>query len=196
MATGSDIAIGLAYAILSGDWFTGGMSAIYGKGAMVRGMAFQAAAGFGLGLLLAAGVSISMPMITIAAIGASVLSVVTSSTDKKVEKIKAQAVKSFRKSYSGPEVTESILSTTDSVVESVESFFSAACSDMDAALKQDIRDTEDDIQRIIEGSKMDENEKLRQCEARRKAVSSLQDIRDEALGYCRQYGIDISAERK
>lgn len=187
--TAGNIAVGLAYAMITGDWFTGGMSAVYGKGAMARGIAFQAGAGIVLGTLMAAGVAISLPVIAVSAIGASVASILTDNNKKKVEKIKVQAIKDLRKTFSSPEAENDINKMVNGILKNIRDYVDSACDDMNSALAQDIKDTEDSIQQIIDESKLAQEEKDKQMKARNEASSELREIRKEALNICGEYRI-------
>ena len=187
--TVGNIAVGLAYAMITGDWFTSGMSAIYGKGAMARGIAFQAGAGVALGVMMAAGVAISLPLVAVAAIGASIAAILTDNNKKKVEKIKVQSVKDFRKAYASEEAAKDIDKMVDSVLKNVREYIDSACSDMDEALARDIKDTEDSIQQMINESKLGQDAKDRQIKARLEAAKKLEEIRENAIDICRKYNI-------
>lgn len=187
----SNIAVGVVYALLTGDWFTGGMSAVYGKGAMVRGVAFQAAAGVGLGLLMAVGVEVAMPVVALAAIGASVISVITSNNDKKVDKIKSQAVKDLREAYKKPEAQETIDQSVTDIMKNIEAYMANAYTTMQEALAADIKGTEDNIQQMIDEAEMSKDEKETQIRRRNETVASLNEIKQNARGYCEQYGISV-----
>lgn len=194
--TVSNIAVGLVYAMLTGDWFTGGMSAVYGKGAMARGVAFQAAAGIGLGLLMSMGVAISLPMVVVAGMGAAILGVITSNVGKKEEKIKSEAVNSLRKNYSSAENEANIAGTVKDIVDNVRDYIESACNDMEDALKRDIQETEANIQQIIRQSELDQDKKRAQSERRHQAVDVLLKIQRRAEEICAQYGITDLSERR
>ena len=184
-----NVAIGVAYAILTGDWFTGGMSVVYGKGAMARGMAFQAATGVGLGLLMLAGAPIGLPVVVIASIGASIAAIITSNNDKKVDKIKTQAVSDVRKAYKDPQSKETVEKQVAGVMKNVEAYFEHASSAMQEALKEDIKATEDSIQQMIDEATLSKEEKETQIAKRNEATECLAGIKQEALEFCQQYGI-------
>lgn len=185
----SNIALGVAYAIITGDWFTGGMSAIYGKGAMVRGIAFQAAAGVVLGVLFVAGAPITLPVVAVAAIGASIASILTGNNKKKVEKIKSQAASDLRSTYKKPEAKEALDAKVDAVMENVKSYIESACSDMENALAADIKSTEDNIRQMIDASEMGTAEKENQIRMRKEAIIKLKDIQKDTMNLCQKYGI-------
>lgn len=188
-STAGNIAVGLAYAMITGDWFTGGMSAVYGKGAMARGIAFQAGAGVALGVLMAAGVAISLPVMAVTAIGASIAAILTDNNDRKVEKIKRQSVKDFRKVFSSKEASEDINKMVNDVMENVNTYVNNACGDMDEALAKDIKDTEDSIQQMIDESGLSQKAKDDQIKVRNDAISDLEVIRKRALEICGEYNI-------
>ena len=186
----SNIALGLAYAIVTGDWFTGSMSAIYGKGAMVRGIAFQAAAGAAVGIAcMVIGVPITLPIVVAAAIGGSILSVLTDNNKKKVEKIKVKAVEALRKSYKEEEARSSLRKKVDEIMANTESYIESACSDMENALAADIRETENSIQQMIDINETDQEEKQSRMAACRGAAERLKELQREAVRLCGTYGI-------
>ncbi len=186
----SNIALGLAYAIATGDWFTGSMSAIYGKGAMVRGIAFQAAAGAAVGIAcLVIGVPITLPIVAVAAIGGSILSILTDNNKKKVEKIKVKAVEALRKSYKEEEARSSLRKKVDEIMANTESYIESACSDMENALAADIRETENSIQQMIDINETDQEEKQSRMAVCSEAVERLEEPQREAVRLCGTYGI-------
>ena len=185
----SNIALGVAYALLTGDWFTGGMSAVYGKGAMGRAVAFQFAAGIGLGLLAAAGVVVTLPAIIVASLGASILAVLSNNNEKQVEKIKKQVVSNLRESFKGTDGIETRESIVDGVMSQIETLVQAACDDMNEALRADIQASEDSIQQRITVCSADQSKKEAQKKAWEESVNELQDIEKKALAICGEYGI-------
>lgn len=185
----SNVALGVAYAMLTGDWLTGGMSAVYGKGAMGRAVAFQFAAGIGLGILAAAGVVITLPAVIVASLGASILAVLSNNNEKQVEKIKKQAVKSLRESFRSADALETRQVIVNSVMKQIETLVEASCDDMDKALRSDIQASEDRIQQQIKACSASQSKKEAQKEARAISVRQLQDIEEKALTICKEYGI-------
>lgn len=188
--TFGDIATGLAYAILTGDWLTGGVSAIYGKGAMIKGVAFQFGAGVLLGIAGALGAPISLPVLAIASVAAAILAIITGNSDRKVERIKKQVVKTIREQHQADSNVDNRIATVDSIMENINSFMDSACSDMDCALAADIKKTEDMINQVLEESKLGQAEKQRQIDARKAAIQKLETVKADALGICAKYEIN------
>ena len=119
--TFGDVATGLAYALLTGDWFTGGLSAIYGKGAMIKGVAFQFGAGLLLGIAGALGAPITLPVVAIAGIGAAILAIITGNSDRKIERIKKQIVKSVCQEHQAEANRENRDKTVESIMNNISS---------------------------------------------------------------------------
>ena len=128
-------------------------------------------------------------MIAVSAIGASVASILTDNNKKKVEKIKVQAIKDLRKTFSSPEAENDINKMVNGILKNIRDYVDSACDDMNSALAQDIKDTEDSIQQIIDESKLAQEEKDKQMKARNEASSELREIRKEALNICGEYRI-------
>ena len=188
--TFGNIAWGLGYALLTGDWFTGGISAIYGKGAMIKGVGFQLGAGVLLGIAGALGAPITLPVVAVSAIAASVLSIITGNSDRKVERIKKQVVKSIREFHQSDANAGARDSTVNDIMDNISSFMDSACSDMDNALAADIRKTEDMINQVLAESKLGQAEKQRQMDTRNAAIRQLESVKASALELCRKYNID------
>lgn len=187
--TFGDVATGLAYALLTGDWFTGGLSAIYGKGAMIKGVAFQFGAGLLLGIAGALGAPITLPVVAIAGIGAAILAIITGNSDRKIERIKKQIVKSVCQEHQAEANRENRDKTVESIMNNISSFMDSACSDMDNALAADIQKTEDMINQILEESRLGQAEKQRQIDARKVAIQKLETVKADTLGICKKYDI-------
>lgn len=183
----SNIALGLAYAMLTGDWFTGGMSAIYGKGAMAKGILAQAGVGFALGTLMAMGVTITLPVVAISAIGASIATILTDNNKKKVAKIKVQAVKSFRENFANDR--EHIDKIFSDIMANVDAYIDSASCDMESALAQDIKATEDSIKQIIEESKLDKLKKDERIKDRKEMIKELENLKANTAKICEEYNI-------
>lgn len=187
--TVGNIALGLAYAMLTGDWFTGSMGAIYGKGTMARGIAAQVGTGLALGVLFSLGAPITLPVVVVSAIGASILAILTDNNKKKVSKIKVQVVKSFKEYFDSSESEDENKKVITEVMEKVKSYINDACEDMDAALAEDIKGTEDNIKQMIQESKMSQDEKREQIDKRSSAVEKLKELQDKTIDICKKYNI-------
>ncbi len=188
--TFGDIAAGLAYALVTQDWFTGGLSAIYGKGAMIKGIGFQMGAGFILGIAGALGAPITLPVVAIASIGASILAIITGNSDRKVERIKKQVVKSICEQHPAEANSQNRNKTVDEIMSNISSFMDSACSDMDNALAADIKKTEDMIKQVLKESELGQAEKQKQITARNAAIAQLEQVKTTTLSVCRKYDIN------
>ena len=186
-----NIALGLAYAFLTGDWFTGGMSAVYGKGAMGRAIGFQVGAGLAMGILASLGVVISFPVFLVTAIGASILAILTNDNEKQIAKIKVQAVSDVRKSFKAAtkEAESMRADIVNAVMKNVKSLIEDACSDMEDALKADVKAEEDIISQVISASSADAATKKKQIHERAECVKRLEDIESQIFQICEGYGL-------
>jgi len=190
--TWSNIAMGLAYSVLTGDWFTGGMSAIYGKGVMAKGIAAQFGTGLLMGALMALGAPITLPMVVVGGIAASISVILAGNNEKKVEKIKTEAVKKLREQFNSEEAAQDVEKNVVGIMKNVDAYVENACSDMDKALAEDIKATEDNIQQMIDESKFEKEKKIEQIKERNAAVIELKKLKDQALEICGEYNIDIA----
>lgn len=184
--TGS-VALGLGYAILTGDWFTGGMSAVYGKGAFARSIGFQAAAGAALGIALLAGAPVTLPVVALAAIGSSILAVLTSNNEKKGQKIKKKVVETCREAYTGEKEHQKKM--VDAIMENVDCFIDKVCMDMDEALRTDINNKQSMIQKTLDSLNEDMEAKKTEMRRREQAVCETRKLLAEVDQICAAYGI-------
>ena len=92
------------------------------------------------GIAGALGAPITLPVMSVSAIAASILSIITGSSDRKVERIKKQVVKSIREFHQSEGNTGARNSTINDIMDNISSFMDSACSDMDSALAADIRE--------------------------------------------------------
>lgn len=185
--TASSVALGLGYAILTGDWFTGGMSAVYGKGAFARSIGFQAAAGAALGVAILAGAPITLPMVALAAIGSSILAVLTSNNEKKGQKIKKKVLETCREAYTGEKAHQEKM--VDAIMNNVDSFIEKVCVDMDEALKADINNKQSLIQKTLDSLNEDVDAKKKEMKRRKHAVCAVKKLLEEVDQICAAYGI-------
>ena len=186
----SNTAIGLAYALLTGDWFTGGMAAVYGKGAMARAIGFQIAAGLAMGALIGLGVTITFPVFLAGALIASLVGILTNSNDKQIAKIKKQAVSDLRDFFKGDKGAVTRESIVNSIMKNITDLFDRACDDMKAALQKDIKDEENTIELTIAAKKEDAETQRKRVAARAESVKGLKEIENEVYRVCSDYGLD------
>ena len=185
-----NIAIGVAFAFITGDFLTGSMSAVYGPRTLARAAAYQIGAGVGFGLLMAAGAPITLPMFAIAAIGLNILAILMSNNKDKIERIKVQAVKDFRNSLGDIQAKQDIDKMVDGVMTNVQTYINNACIGMETALAEDIQNTEAAIQQIIDNNNLSLTEKQKQIIQRNVAIKKLEDVKTAALSIADEYGID------
>lgn len=185
--TASSVALGLGYALLTGDWFTGGMSAVYGKGAFVRSIGFQAAAGAALGVAILAGAPVTLPVVALAAIGASILGVLTDNNEKKGQKIKKKVLETCRNAYT--EEKEHQEKIVDTIMKNVEDFIEKVCVDMDEALRTDIENKQSLIQKTLDSLNKDVESKKQEMQRREQAVRETKQLLAEVDQICAVYGI-------
>ncbi len=185
--TASSVALGLGYAILTGDWFTGGMSAVYGKGAFVRSLGFQAAAGAALGVALLAGAPITLPVVALAAIGASILAVLTGNNEKKAQKIKKTVLETCRQVYT--EQKEHQMKMVDAIMSNVNKVIEKVCVDMDEALRADILNKQNLIQKTLDSLNEDMDAKRQEVHRREQAVKETKKLLAQVDEICAEYEI-------
>lgn len=184
--TGS-VALGLGYAILTGDWFTGGMSAVYGKGAFARSIGFQAAAGVALGVAMLVGAPVTLPAVALAAIASSIAAVLTGSNEKKGEKIKKNVVKTCREAYAGGKEHQKKI--VDTIMKNVNCFIDKVCVDMDEALRTDINNKQSMMQKTLDSLNEDVERKKTEMRRREQAVREIRHLLVEVDQICAAYGI-------
>ena len=185
----SNVAVGVAFGLLTGDWLTGSMSAIYGKREMARSVLYQVGAGAGLGLLALAGAPITLPVIAVAWIGTSIAAILNGDKESRVERIKEQAVEDFRNSFTAAESQDQIDGMVEAVMKKVREHFKLTGDDMESALNMDIKNTENELQQMLNANSTDADVKKAQITERQNAIEQLADVKKEALKIAYSYGI-------
>ena len=185
----SNVAVGVAFGLLTGDWLTGSMSAIYGKREMARSVLYQVGAGAGLGLLALAGAPITLPVIAVAWIGTSIAAILNGDNESRVERIKEQAVEDFRNSFTAAESQDQIDGMVEAVMKKVREHFKLTGDDMESALNMDIKNTENELQQMLNANSTDADVKKAQITERQNAIEQLADVKKEALKIAYSYGI-------
>lgn len=184
-----NIAIGVAFAFITGDFITGSMSAIYGPRTMLRTAALQFGAGFGMGLLMIAGAPITAPIFVGTVIVASIIGILTGNNKDRLERIKTKAVEDFQKSFTSPEGKSNIDEMVAGVMKNVKKYIDGACASMETALAEDIENTDKTIQQVIDANSMSLTEKHEQIRRRNDAVARLDELKTAALSVAGEYGI-------
>lgn len=187
--TASNIALGLGYALLTGDIVTGSLSAAYGKGTLLRAIGFQVGAGLAMGTLMAAGVAISLPVFVGGIIIADLIAIFTSDNEEKVDALRHKAVEDFRKSFTSPESKSQCDEIIKGTMDNVRKFIDEACAAMEDALSKDLENTEKQVKKIIDESHMNQREKAAQIEKRNQIIAALAEIQTKAINLGRSYGL-------
>ena len=185
-----NVAIGVAYAFLTGDFVTGSLSAVYGPRTLARTAVFQLGTGFGLGLLMAAGAPITLPIFAGAVITATITAILTGDNKGKAERIKVQALEDFRESFSDSEAKENIDKMIEGVMSNVKEYINNACISMETALSEDIQNTQNTIQQIIDNNNLSLTEKQNQISQRNAAIEKLKETKIAACKIADEYGIN------
>lgn len=183
----SSAALGVCFGVLTGDWYTGAMSAAYGKGILVKSVAIQTGIALGTGALLAAGVAVSLPVFLGAIIVGDLISILSSNTEKQKAKILKSVTENSRKEFK--KATEDQQKNVDNIMKNVSAHLGKVCSDMSAALNADIEQKETLINATIEGISKEKGEKDLEIRKRSEAVEQLQKIAGEAERICEKYDI-------
>lgn len=184
-----NIALGVAFGLITGDFLTGSMSAVYGARTMVRTAVFQFGAGVGLGLLAVAGAPITVPIVAVTVIGASIAAILSSDNEGKVERIKVQAVRDFKNSFSNAKAKEDVDKMVEAIMVNVKEYINNACITMETALAEDIENTSKMIQQIIDNNNLSLSKKREQINSRNNAVKKLETLKDSARSIAKEYGI-------
>ena len=101
-----------------------------------------------------------------------------------------QAVKDVRNHFNDPNAEAEIETMVSNVMKNIGAYVESACGDMDAALSQDIKATEDAIQQMIKESKLDQDQKQAQIKTRNSAIGKLKEIMQKAGEICEKYNIE------
>ncbi|MBT9778597.1 hypothetical protein GPL15_19040 [Clostridium sp. MCC353] len=183
----TSIALGLVWGILTGNWFTSGISAIYGKGAFAKALVAQAAVLAGTAGLLAAGVVITLPAFIAAAIVAQIVAILVNNTEAQLRRMKKDIVKGYREGYL--KEPQNVEKNVKAVVNNVKKYINSVCDDMDAALDADVKAKEDLIDATIRDKKRSQEERDQEIKKREDAVKDLKEITEEAAQICGKYGL-------
>lgn len=183
--TASSIALGVIYTVVTGDWFTGGMAAVYGKGAMAKAIGGQVAYGLAMGMAMTAGVVISLPVFVAGAILTSIGMVLTNSPKKQKAKIVKTVVEESRKGFASD--SESREKDVENIMQSVEQQMNSFCDDMKQAMEKDIQQKEVLIQATIEEASAEKSDKENLIRSRTNAMDELDKISKDTDAICKEY---------
>ena len=185
-----NIALGVAFGFLTGDFLTGAMAPVYGARTLARAAAYQLGAGFGVGLLLTAiGAPITAPIILATGLGAAILAILMGDNKGKAARIKVQAVRDFKDSFRDPKAKDNVDEMVAGVMTNVKEYINSACTAMETALAEDIENTKNTIQQIIDSNNLSLTEKKEQINRRNVAVAKLEKLKIDAGEIAAEYGI-------
>lgn len=170
--------LGIAYGLLTGDWFTGSTIAVYGKAG--RQLGFQFAAGAGLGVAAALGAPITLPMVALTAIAATVLGILTDNNEKKLEKIRRETVQQWEESCFEDSNDEFINATTKSIMERVDQIFDKVGDDVKEVISVTFTEKEKVFKAMLSQADLDSSQKDKLIKERKDAVENLTKVIDEA----------------
>lgn len=172
--------LGVLYAIFTGDVYYGTMSALYGKGALVKGattwVGLQVAAQV---LLTGFGVVISWPALLVTSCIMDIVFILTNDHTKQKEKILKTVVKTSRAEFS-KDKDNNIKNNVDQVMVAVKQYIDSICNSMDDALESDILQKKALIQATIDEVAKGIEEKDAAIRARNQQVEILDSIIAEA----------------
>lgn len=172
-------ALGIAYAILTGDVYYGAVSAVYGKGALVKGAATWVGLQVAAQVALASfGVAISWPAILAASCIMDIVYILTNDRTKQKEKILKTVVKKSREEFSKDK--DNIRNNVDQIMVAVKQHIDSTCASLDAALQTDILQKKALIQVTIDEAAKGIEEKEAAIRARNQQVEILDGIIAEA----------------
>lgn len=170
--------LGAIYGLLTGDWFTGSTIAVYGKAG--RQLGFQFAAGAGLGVAAILGAPITLPIVTVAAIGAAILGILTGNNERKLEKIRKETVQKWEKACFEDDNGEFINATTESIMKRVDQIFGKAGDDVKEVISVAFAEKEKVFETMLSQADLDSSQKDKLIMERKSAVENLTKVIDEA----------------
>ncbi len=139
------------------------------------------------------GVAISFPVFIAGLLVADLAAVLMNNNEKQAAKIKTQAVSDLREFFKSDKGSEMRSAIVNNIMANITELFSNACDDMKTALQKDIKEEEDDLNRIIAESTKDAETQRRNMAARAESVKGLQEIESETRSICNEYGIDLTS---
>lgn len=170
--------LGTIYGLCTGDWFTGSTIAIYGKAG--RQLGFQFAAGAGLGVATILGAPITLPIVTLAAIGATILGILTGNNEKKLEKIRKKTVQQWEEACFGDGSDEFINANTETIMKKVDGIFGKAGDDVKEVISITFAEKEKEFKTMLSQADLDRTQKDKLIKERKSAVEKLAKVIDEA----------------
>lgn len=185
----SSLALGLSYALLTGDWYTAGMTGVYGSGVLVKRLAIQTGIGIVTGVLVASGVVVTIPVFVAAIIVGDIINILSSNTKRQERKIKNAVVKRSREGFQSNKDNQN--NNIEALMAKVEEHLDKVCQDMMEALKKDIHQKEELINVTIREASNDKEGKENLIEQREEAIKELEEIVAEVKAISAKYHVTI-----
>jgi len=185
--TASSIALGLSYALLTGDWYTGGMAGVYGSGVLAKRLAIQTGIGLATGALIASGVVVSIPVFVAAVIVGDIINILSSNTERQKEKIKKSVVKKSREGFQSDKDNQN--KNIEALTANVEEHLNKVCRDMTDALEADLRQKEEMINAAIREASSGIEDKEALIKMRESAIKELEHVVKEVEAISAEYHV-------
>lgn len=185
--TVSSIALGLSYALLTGDWYTGGMAGVYGSGIIAKRLVIQTSIGLATGVLIASGVVVSIPAFVAAVIIGDIINILSSNTEKQKEKIKKSVVKNSREGFQSDKDNQN--KNIEALTANVEAHLNKVCQDMSDALDKDLKLKEEMINAAILEASIGIEEKEELIKQREIAIKKLEQVVQEVEAISAEYHV-------
>jgi hypothetical protein len=170
--------LGLAYGLITGDWWTGGSIALYGGAGRQIGLQFGTAAG--LGVAIALGAPITLPVAVVALIAANIAAIFLDNNEKRINSIRKETTEQLRKAYFSDGDDKFIDPTARSIMERVDIVFEKAISDVKDVISDVFAQKEQVFEAMLKQAAMDTGEQDRLMEERKSAIAELDKLVKEA----------------
>ena len=182
---GGNPLLGIAYGLITGDWWTGGSIALYGGAGRQIGLQLGTAAG--LGIAVALGAPITVPVAVAALIIANLVAIFTDNNEKRVNNIRKETVAQLQKAYFNEGEDKFIEPTAKSIMKRVDEIFGKAGSDVKAVISATFSEKEKVFEAMLEQADKDSSEKERLVKERAEMVAELDQVIQEAKALKESY---------
>lgn len=182
---GGNPLLGVAYGLITGDWWTGGSIAVYGGAGRQIGLQLGTAAG--LGLAIALGVPIALPVAALALIAANIAAILMDNNEKRVNNIRKETLAQLQKAYFDDGDDKFIEPTTSSIMNRVGEIFDMASNDVKDVISATFSEKEKVFEAMLTQADMESNEKDKLVNDRKAAVADLDVIIEEVKALQAEY---------
>lgn len=181
---GGNPLLGIAYGLITMDWWTGGSIALYGGAGRQIGLQLGTTAG--LALAIALGVPIALPVAALALIAANIAGILMDNNEKRVNNIRQETLSQLQKAYFNDGDDNFIEPTASAIMKKVDEIFNLASSDVMDVISETFSEKEKVFEAMLAQADMESNEKEKFVAARKTAVAELDAIIEEvkALQAC------------